>query len=211
VPVLAVLEFNGKAHLTKKLDGRFSQSEIELGLSNEKFVEIKKGAKEGEIVAMSPVSLMTEEEKRAAFGSAGKATLRDWSKEESAEAAAAAKAAGAAGAAGVPGQGNMAGGGPEGKGKASGKARTKGAGGGRPAWMTNLSDEERTVFRTGTDEEKKELMKAKGGMNEEQAEEALERMKSFGGGGGRGGPGGGRGRGGMGGGPPGGGDGGSNQ
>ncbi len=44
--------------MTKKVDGRFVQTEIELGVSNEKFVEIKSGAKEGDIVAMSPVSLM---------------------------------------------------------------------------------------------------------------------------------------------------------
>jgi HlyD family secretion protein len=212
VPVLAVLEFNSKVHLTKKIDGRFVQKEIVLGLSNEKFVEIKSGAKEGEIVAMSPISLMSEEEKRAAFGSASKPTLRDWSKEESADAAA--TATGAPGAGGAPGEGQVAG--AAGKGKASGKARTKGAGGGRPAWMANLSSEERTVLFTGTDEEKKELMKAKGKLTDEQAEQALERMKSFGGGGGgRGGPGGGggggRGRGGFGGGPPGGGDGGSEQ
>ena len=73
VPVMAVLEFGGKDYVTKKVDGRFVQTPVELGLSNEKFVEIKKGAKEGELVAMSPISLMTEEEKRNAFGSTGKA------------------------------------------------------------------------------------------------------------------------------------------
>jgi hypothetical protein len=215
VPVLAVLEFNGKDHLTRKVDNRFLQTEVELGLSNEKFVEIKKGVKEGDIVAMSPISLMTEEEKRNAFGSTGKATLRDWSKEETADAAASAKTA-AAGAvkgpsiAGAPGKGAD-----PGK-KAAGKARAKGAGGGRPAWMAKMSREEMGQFFQASNEEKKEIMKEKGGLTDEQADQALqqmaERMKSFGGGrggmgGGPGGPGGfggGRGR-------PGGGEGGSDQ
>src|SRR5262249_29143175 len=105
VPVLAVLEFNNKNHVTRKVDNRVVQSEVTLGLSNEKCVEIKKGVKEGDIVAMSPISLMTDEEKRNAFGSTGKATLRDWSKEESADAVASAKAA-AAGA--VPTKGAVA-------------------------------------------------------------------------------------------------------
>jgi HlyD family secretion protein len=204
VPVLAVLEYNGKIHLTKKIDGRFVPKEIVLGLSNEKFVEIKSGAKEGEIVAMSPISLMSEEEKRAAFGSVGKPTLRDWSKEESAEAAA--TAAGAPGAGGAPGEGKMAG--AAAKGKASGKARGKG-GFQPPPWMAKLSQEERGVLFTGSDDEKKEILKAKASMSDEQADQwlqqAAERMRNrgAGGGGGRGG----RGRGGA----PGGGDGGSEQ
>jgi HlyD family secretion protein len=204
VPVLAVLEYNGKIHLTKKIDGRFVPKEIVLGLSNEKFVEIKSGAKEGEIVAMSPISLMSEEEKRAAFGSVGKPTLCDWSKEESAEAAA--TAAGAPGAGGAPGEGKMAG--AAAKGKASGKARGKG-GFQPPPWMAKLSQEERGVLFTGSDDEKKEILKAKASMSDEQADQwlqqAAERMRNrgAGGGGGRGG----RGRGGA----PGGGDGGSEQ
>ena len=124
---------------------RFLQTEVELGLSNEKFVEIKKGVKEGDIVAMSPISLMTDEEKRNAFGSTGKATLRDWSKEETADAAASAKAAasgladaqGAAIASAASGKGAEAG-----KGKGAGKAGPKGAGRGRPAWMAKISREE---------------------------------------------------------------------
>ena len=163
---------------------------------------------------MSPISLMTDDEKRNAFGSTGKATLRDWSKEETADAATSAKAA-AAGAvkgasiAGAPGKGADAA-----KGKASGKARGKGAG--MPPWMAKLSQEERMQMFRGTDDEKKEILKAKAGMTDEQADQTIqqmaERMKSFGGGGGGGGrgfgggPGGGGGRG-----RPGGGEGGSDQ
>ena len=32
VPVLAVLQFNGKDHVTKKVDDRFVQTVVELGL-----------------------------------------------------------------------------------------------------------------------------------------------------------------------------------
>jgi HlyD family secretion protein len=206
VPVMAVLEFGGKDYVTKKVDGRFVQSPIELGLSNEKFVEVKKGAKEGELVAMSPISLMTDEEKRNAFGSTGKATLRDWSKEESAEAAATAAVKGAPGPAGAPGEGKMAG--AAAKGKASGKARGKGAG--MPPWVAKLSAEEKMQLFRGTEEEKREIATTKGGLTAEQADQYLqqmaERMKNFGGGGGRGMGGGGRGRGGFG-----GGEGGSDQ
>ena len=85
VPVLAVLEFSGKDHVTKKVDGRFVQTEVELACRTRNSSRSRAVSKEGEIVAMSPVSLMTEEEKREAFGSTGKAMLRDWSKEETAD------------------------------------------------------------------------------------------------------------------------------
>jgi HlyD family secretion protein len=214
VPVLALLEFGSKTYVTKKADGRFVQTKVDLGLSNEKFAEVKSGVKEGDIVAMSPVSLMSDEEKRAAFGSMGKPTPRDWSKDESAEVATAAAGAGG----GAPGQGKAGGGGgAAAKGKASGKARGKG-GFTPPPWMAKLSAEEKGQLFRGTDEEKKEILKAKAEMSDEQADQYLqqmaERMRNMGGGrGGPGGGGGGRGRGGFGGGgrPPGGDDGGSDQ
>ena len=83
VPVLAVLQFNGKDHVTKKVDDRFVQTEVELGVSNEKFVEVIKGLKEGDVVVMSPMSLMTDEEKRKAFGSAAKGAKKDWGEDGS--------------------------------------------------------------------------------------------------------------------------------
>ncbi len=58
-----------------------SQTEVELGVSNEKYVEVMKGLKEGDVVAMSPMSLMTDEEKRKAFGSASKGGKKDWGEE----------------------------------------------------------------------------------------------------------------------------------
>ncbi len=81
VPVLAVLQFHGKDHVTKKVDDRFVQTDVELGVSNEKYVEVLKGLNEGDVVAMSPMSLMTDEEKRKAFGSASKGGKRDWGEE----------------------------------------------------------------------------------------------------------------------------------
>ena len=64
IPVLAVLQYHGKDHVTKKIDDRFVQTDVELGVSNEKYVEVLKGLNEGDIVAMSPISLMSDEEKR---------------------------------------------------------------------------------------------------------------------------------------------------
>ena len=111
---------------------------------------------------------------------------------------------GAPGPGGAPGAGKMAG--AAAKGKASGKARGKGAGGGFFAKMKNLSSEDREQMKTASPEEKAQLLK-KAGLTDEEIEQMAERMKNFGGGGGRGmGGGGGRGRGGFG-----GGEGGSDQ
>ena len=161
VPVLAVLEFNGKDHLTRKIDNRFLQTEVELGLSNEKFVEIKKGVKEGDIVAMSPISLMTEEEKRNAFGSTGKATLRDWSKEETADAA-----FGQGGGSRRARQRRASLPALRARGlrpaKARRRARPGRKGAGMPAWMAKLSAGRADAMFRGTDDEKKEIYEDEG-------------------------------------------------
>ena len=117
--------------LPRRSTAGFVQTEVELGLSNEKFVEVKKGVKEGDIVAMSPISLMTDEEKREAFGSTGKATLRDWSKEETADAAARLRPAPAA--AGPPGRARWPVACPA-RGKAAGKGTDKGGGKAASGW-----------------------------------------------------------------------------
>ena len=62
-----------------------SQTEVELGVSNEKYVEVVKGLNEGDVVAMSPMSLMTDEEKRKAFGSASKGGKKDWGEDGGAD------------------------------------------------------------------------------------------------------------------------------
>ena len=81
VPVQAILQYKGKDHVTKKVDDRFVQTEVELGVSNEKFVEVIKGLNDGDVVALNPMSLMTEDEKRKAFGSASKGGKKDWGEE----------------------------------------------------------------------------------------------------------------------------------
>jgi HlyD family secretion protein len=206
VPVLAVLQYHGKDHVTKKIDDRFVQTEVDLGVSNEKYVEVLKGLNEGDVVAMSPISLMTDEEKRTAFGSAAKGGKRDWG--EDGGATADAKGVGEGGA---PGAEKKVAGGPgvlsksvdPAKAKAKGKgagAKGKGAGGG-PAFfakLKSLTQEERTQLRAPdtTEEEKSQLYK-KAGLTDAEVEQMAEMRKNFGGGGG--GPGGGGRRGGGGG------------
>ena len=71
VPVLAVLAIQrqGPRHQEGRTTGS-CRPKSSWALSNEKYVEVMKGLKEGDVVAMSPMSLMTDEEKRKAFGSA---------------------------------------------------------------------------------------------------------------------------------------------
>jgi HlyD family secretion protein len=165
----------------------------------------------GTVVALNPMALMTDEERREFQGSKG-ANKKDWGglakgKDEAgapgAEGAKASPIAGAgkgeAAATGKPGDPAA-----KGKAKAKGKGRTKGAGGGAfMAKFKNIPEEDRARLKTASPEERAEIMKKAGFTDEE-----LEQMKQFrgggggGGGGGWGGGGGGRGAGG----PPGGGN-----
>jgi HlyD family secretion protein len=217
IPVLAVLQYHGKYHVTKKIEDQFVQTDVDLGVSNEKYVEVLKGLNEGDILAMSPISLMSDEEKRAAFGSGAKGGKRDWGEEGGATADA--KGVGEAGAPGdekkvaepavVIGKVED----PAAKAKPKGKgAGAKGKGAGRPAFfakLKSLSQEESTQLRSPdtTEAEKSQLYK-KAGLTDAEIDQMAEMRKNFGGGGGGfgGGPGGG-GRRGGGGGPPGGGEG----
>jgi HlyD family secretion protein len=206
VPVLTILQFHGKDHVSKKVDDQFVETEVELGVSNEKYVEVLKGLKEGDVLAMSPMSLMTDDEKRKAFGSASKGGKKDWGEEGASDAAGKGEpGVGVPGAlktvdgVGVPGKtGDPA------KAKAKGKRAggRGGAGGAIFAKLKGLSDEEKSALRGGTDEEKAEVAK-KAGLTDAE----IEQMKSFGGRGGGGGGGGGGGRRRGAGGPPGGDDG----
>jgi len=222
VPVTAVLQFNGKDHLTKKIDDRFVQKEIDLGPSNESFVVVTKGATEGELVVSSPISLMTDEERDKAFGSASKGTTRDWARRGSGEGDSKEAAGGppgvaakvAAGAPGAPAAPGKAGDPAKAKAnRAGGFAKGKVGGAGRPAFMAKIPREEMRKLFTASEEEKTEILTKAGLTPEEmqQFKEMSERMRAGGFGGG--GPGGGGGFGGGGGrrgggGPPGGGDGG---
>jgi hypothetical protein len=160
----------------------------------------------GTVVALNPVALMTDEERREFQGSKG-ANKKDWGglakgKDE-------AGAPGAEGAKGAPtaGKGEAAATGKpgdpaKGKAKAKSRARGKGAGGGNPfmAKFKNIPEEDRARLKTASPEERADIMRKAGFTDEE-----LEQMKQFRGGGGGGGGGWGGGGGGMGG-PPGGGN-----
>lgn len=73
VPVQAILEFGGKQHaFVVAPDGTASRRGVQVGRSNTKMIEIRDGLKEGELVALNPRSLMSEQEKSEAFGSSSK-------------------------------------------------------------------------------------------------------------------------------------------
>jgi HlyD family secretion protein len=70
VPCKAMLYFDEKYHLAvKKPDGGFEWREVEIGQADETTAVIKQGLKSGEVVALNPLALMSEEEKRQKFGS----------------------------------------------------------------------------------------------------------------------------------------------
>ena len=48
----------------KKADGGWDWREVNLGVSNERDVEVKQGLKAGEQVAIKPLDLLTEQQKR---------------------------------------------------------------------------------------------------------------------------------------------------
>jgi multidrug resistance efflux pump len=202
VPVQAILEYSGKDHVAVRMPNGFERREVDLGATNDRFVEITKGVTAGMVVAMNPISLMSEAEKRELFGVTGKAAgKKDWAsfaKGKGAEGAAGAEpgkaAEGAAGKAAGPALAKAG----DPKAKAKAKARAKGAGGAFFEKFKNISAEDRPKLKSGTEEERNAILRKAGFTDAE-----IEQMKQF-----RGGGGGGGGRGGFGGGPPGGGPGG---
>jgi HlyD family secretion protein len=188
VPVVAVLQYDSKDHVTRRVDDRYVQEEVELGIHNESFVEVLKGLKEHDVIVMDPVALMNDDARRKAFGSSGKAAVRDWAKrslEEEPKGATGAPGAAPAGKGAVP----VAKGG-AGK-KASGK---RGAGGGfmnNPIFQKmqkNLTPEELASMRTASPEER-EALQRKAGLTDEEIEQMAQMRRNMGAG--RGGPGGG--------------------
>jgi HlyD family secretion protein len=70
VPVTALLAFGGKNHLAvKKAGGGFEWREVDIGQSDARIAVIKQGLKSGDRVALDPLALMSDEEKRQKFGS----------------------------------------------------------------------------------------------------------------------------------------------
>ena len=92
VPVQAILEYSGKDHLAVRTPNGYDRREVELGATNDKFVEVTKGITPGAVVALNPLTLISENEKRELFGVDGKAAgKKDWvgfAKGKGAEAAA---------------------------------------------------------------------------------------------------------------------------
>jgi hypothetical protein len=224
IPVQAVLQFKGKDHVyVRRADGEWARREIKLGVSNDKLIEVREGLDEGDEVALSPVLLMSEAEKREAFAVAGKGA----GKGEAWSADAVKASSGSPGAAGPGAGGPAAKGGAGGDAEKAKGARRKGAGGmmggmdpALQAIMQKIPAADRRTVFTGTPEEQTQLLKGAGATDEQItkfqdfARQMRERMMQGGfggpgGGGGFGGPGGGRG--GPGGGGPGGGGGGPSQ
>ena len=48
MPVQAILEYQGKDHVAVKTPNGFERTEVELGVTNEKFVEVTKGLTAGD-------------------------------------------------------------------------------------------------------------------------------------------------------------------
>jgi RND family efflux transporter MFP subunit len=198
VPVEAVLEFGGKDHLAVRTPAGYEHREVELGATNDKFVEVTKGITGGMVVAMNPITLFSEAQKRELFGTNGRAAgKKDWAglaQGKTAEAAPGA-APGKAGPAASPKGGELAsakGGEPaKGKGKAQGKGRGRGAGGGAFfEKFKNIAAEDRAKLKTASEEERTAILKKAGFTDDEleQMRQMRERMQQEGGGGFGGGP-----------------------
>ncbi len=189
LPVQAILQFKGKNHVAvKNPGGGYLWRDVTLGLSNDKYVEAVNGLNTGDVVALNPIVLMTEEEKREAFGGLGKeeSQKKDWG---------ASKAGGPVGITPV-GLGGQGPGGPNAKGKGQWKGQAKGKRGG----MGKMDPAAQAKFRKASPEEQRKMLEANG-VPPDRIDAILERMKNGGfGGPGGGGPGGGGGFGGGGGG-----------
>jgi hypothetical protein len=191
VPVQAIIEYSGKDHVALRTPSGFERREVELGDTNDKFVEVTKGITAGAVVALNPLTLISENEKRELFGVNGKsAGKKDWvgfAKAKDAEVAAGGatepgKAALAA--AGKGGELAIARGGDPAKAKA--KGRTKGAGGGGfggpfAAKFQNISPEDRQKMRTASPEERNEILK-RAGFTDDELEQMRQMREQRGGG-----------------------------
>ena len=178
VPVPAILPYKGKDYVYVKDGDGFRRQEVTLGISNDSHIEIKQGLKDNDQVAMTPITLLTENERREAFSVASKdAAKKDFG--------GAAKKGGAA-----EGAGDGAAQGAEAKAKAKGKRGGGGGGGGMMGGaigekFQKISAEDRGKLRTGTDEERVEIMK-KAGFTDEEIEQMAQMRRNGGGGGGGG-------------------------
>jgi multidrug efflux pump subunit AcrA (membrane-fusion protein) len=198
VPVQAVVEYGGKDHVAVKTPTGYQRKEVTLGMTNDRFIEVTKGLKTGEIVALNPQALMSEEEKRDLFGSPDKDSgKKDWGDDAKKKANSLVGKEVVVGklapASKTAGDGDAAAGKPKEKGKGKGG---QGKGGG---FFSKMDPATKAKFQSGSPEEKRKILEDIG-IPPERIDGMLERMNSGGGfGGPRGGGGGGFG------GPPGGG------
>ncbi len=68
VPVSALVTYQGKHHVAVKSNGAIEWREVIPGESAGKTVEVQSGLKAGETVALNPIALMSDAEKREKFG-----------------------------------------------------------------------------------------------------------------------------------------------
>jgi HlyD family secretion protein len=65
VPVEAIVRYDDNDRVAvKKSDGGIEWREVTLGQSNDRFVEVKRGIKSGEIVVIKPLPLLSDDQKR---------------------------------------------------------------------------------------------------------------------------------------------------
>ena len=216
IPVMAILQFEGKDHVyVSKPDG-WDRREIKLGISNDKLIEVKDGLLPGDEVALSPLALMSEQEKRQAFSVASKGGGMggEWSSDAIKAGASPGAIAAGGGPPGAPGEAKKEGG--------DAAKKKRGAGGGGPPGMAGfrekfqkVSAEDRAkLFNPETSETDRTDIMKKAGFTDEEIQQMSQMRAQFGGGGGPPGGGGGGGFGGggrPGGGGPGGGGGGPSQ
>ena len=172
VPVQAILPFKGKDFVFVRDGEGFRRQEVTLGISNDQQVEIKNGIKSGDLVAMTPTVLLSDDERREASNVAAKeASKKDF---------------GASGKEGGPAAGGPDGAAPGGEGKAKAKGKRGGGGGMMGGALGEkfgkISPDDRAKLRTASPEERAEIFRNAGFTDEE-----IEQVKQFGGGGGGGG------------------------
>ncbi len=152
VPVQSVIEYGNKHHVwVAQADRTWQRREVELGNTNSRYIEIKDGLAEGEVVTLDPRAVMTEEERQRAFSSGedrnrgedGEAeSSKTWSDSEAAKAEAAKE---------LPSVREEA----EAKGKAGGRGGAGGA-------LGKMSEADREAFMNMSPEEKRQRMEALG-------------------------------------------------
>lgn len=209
VPVQAVVQGQGKDYVFLLTPDGPVRTEVKLGITNQKVIEVKEGLKAGDEVAMNWTTLMTEEEKNALFAPSQKAgsATKEWT---NVPPPGTVKLSPGLTLKGEPGKGGEGGAGEPGKARGKG-GRRGGMGGMDPALqakMKNIPREDMRKVFAGSEEEKAQVLKDAGFTDDEikKLDDARKAMMSGGGMGGPPGGGGGFGPpgGGMGG-PPGGG------